>query len=812
MLVAMVSFITPNPSSAQWKEVYGIEGGQVERFVKVGNNILAAGQFQGVFVSTNGGSTWARSWNNGLSPTYRGCRDFSSNRKKVYLADGVNLFLTADSGVTWRMIPSFAKSNANAVLVQDSSVLVSLVGWLGGSTIARTTDDFKTMTLSNSIPGSVSSITGTNRLLFACTLDSIYFSSNNGATWSPTNAPSELIGSIYRLAAEDSLVVATGNNGAYRSTNGGKDWNRIVGPTGLCCLCLDSSYWYVANNGVWRSSDHGGSWAETGDLLISFPFGTLAYTNVKSVHSADGIVLCSPGGPGIFKSTDNGSIWQVSNSGFNVPQTWSMAVTGDTAYAAVHRQGIFRTTDRGETWQNDIDGMADDRFFSIAANRNVVFVGTRTVVSVSIDAGRTWATCTNAPNGEVFCMAFNGDTLYAAFLNNMVLQISKTTDRGQSWTPLGVDGLPTSAYSVSGMAFTDSSIYVGFLDGGFFASRNGGVSWQSLASGLTDANHPNASVYDVVTDGSNLFTLANDYLFMSSDRGLHWKDIGIEHGYPLDTAGHTKIAIHGTNLFVTYRGRLCHSANYGKKWDPVGEGLNSAVGGAFPGARTLVNTASQIYATSFNCGPLWHRNLSDFSLSTSAQVGPTSITLAATAVGGNRDTTVLIKNTGMDTLIVRDIVTTAPEFLVTLRSLTIPPGQAYLDTIRFTPSSAVGYSANIVVVSNSVSSPDTVRVSTSGVVSIAHSEATPKEFSIDQNYPNPFNPSTTIRYGLPSSSHVTLAVFNTLGQQVAIVQNGEQEAGYHEVRFDGSNLSSGVYFYRIQAENFVATKRLLLLR
>lgn len=88
----------------------------------------------------------------------------------------------------------------------------------------------------------------------------------------------------------------------------------------------------------------------------------------------------------------------------------------------------------------------------------------------------------------------------------------------------------------------------------------------------------------------------------------------------------------------------------------------------------------------------------------------------------------------------------------------------------------------------------------------------PKGFALSQNYPNPFNPSTIIRYQLAMDDHVTLTVFNTLGQQAAVLQNGEQEAGQHEVRFDGSNLSSGVYFYRIQAGDFVQTKRLLLLR
>jgi hypothetical protein len=88
----------------------------------------------------------------------------------------------------------------------------------------------------------------------------------------------------------------------------------------------------------------------------------------------------------------------------------------------------------------------------------------------------------------------------------------------------------------------------------------------------------------------------------------------------------------------------------------------------------------------------------------------------------------------------------------------------------------------------------------------------PAVFSLGQNFPNPFNPETTIRYGLPARSHVELAVYNLLGERVAVLVQGEQESGFHEVRFDGTSLASGVYFYRLQSVGLVQTKKLSLLR
>ncbi len=89
---------------------------------------------------------------------------------------------------------------------------------------------------------------------------------------------------------------------------------------------------------------------------------------------------------------------------------------------------------------------------------------------------------------------------------------------------------------------------------------------------------------------------------------------------------------------------------------------------------------------------------------------------------------------------------------------------------------------------------------------------TPKTFKLSQNYPNPFNPSTIISYSLSQSGKVVLKVFNSIGEEVAELVNKEMNAGNYSVKFDATNLSSGIYFYRISAGNFVKTNKMLLIR
>jgi hypothetical protein len=88
----------------------------------------------------------------------------------------------------------------------------------------------------------------------------------------------------------------------------------------------------------------------------------------------------------------------------------------------------------------------------------------------------------------------------------------------------------------------------------------------------------------------------------------------------------------------------------------------------------------------------------------------------------------------------------------------------------------------------------------------------PLTFDLAQNYPNPFNPSTSIKYSVPESGNIRLSVFNIVGEEVAVLAEGFSQAGFYEVTFDASNLSTGVYLYKLQSANSVQTKKMMLLK
>jgi hypothetical protein len=88
----------------------------------------------------------------------------------------------------------------------------------------------------------------------------------------------------------------------------------------------------------------------------------------------------------------------------------------------------------------------------------------------------------------------------------------------------------------------------------------------------------------------------------------------------------------------------------------------------------------------------------------------------------------------------------------------------------------------------------------------------PLTFAFDQNYPNPFNPATTFRFSVPSRSHVSLEIINILGQKVATLSDSYYSPGIYDITWNTSELASGIYFAKIHAGNFTATRKVVILK
>ena len=181
---------------------------------------------------------------------------------------------------------------------------------------------------------------------------------------------------------------------------------------------------------------------------------------------------------------------------------------------------------------------------------------------------------------------------------------------------------------------------------------------------------------------------------------------------------------------------------------------------------------------------------------TKSGVGVANILLDATGVPWGGDRFGLTDANGNYTILTDATVGTT--YVVKLMPISIPSGYS------------VSPSAFNVILSEVYTGINFVITSATGVDQTT--SVVPKDFLLNQNYPNPFNPTTTIHYSVSKSGNIKIMVYDLLGREVTTLVNENKPAGNYDIKFDGSKLGSGVYFYKMQAGNFVQTKKLILIK
>jgi hypothetical protein len=195
------------------------------------------------------------------------------------------------------------------------------------------------------------------------------------------------------------------------------------------------------------------------------------------------------------------------------------------------------------------------------------------------------------------------------------------------------------------------------------------------------------------------------------------------------------------------------------------------------------------------------------------EINKTKINFGATAQGKEKSDSVSICNIGEASLVVSRVWTDNPAFSAKISNSEISPLDSTQVMVEFKQDSIPGLKkAKLYIEHNASGKLDSVELVADFMTSVKDKNFLPNEFNLSQNYPNPFNPSTSIKYSVSSMQYVRLTVYDMLGREVAILVDGERNAGEHSVNFNAEGFSSGTYIYRLQAESFIATKKMVLLK
>ncbi|HUI65726.1 MAG TPA: T9SS type A sorting domain-containing protein, partial [Bacteroidota bacterium] len=307
------------------------------------------------------------------------------------------------------------------------------------------------------------------------------------------------------------------------------------------------------------------------------------------------------------------------------------------------------------------------------------------------------------------------------------------------------------------------------------------TNWKSFSSGLTPLTVQAVDILgNYILAGSRWGTIspgATCEVYASSDTGLHWNALGFNRAQVLCFTNRNGSIIAGTDTGVYI------SMNKGVSWEMNGLAAYRVASLALSGDNLFAGTDRGVYLSTYGSGS-W----------TQSNEGLTDSVVGSFAVAGAN-------------------VFAGTDSGVFLTSDSGKSWHAVNTGLANTHVIGMGVCGSSLFVTVSDTNSIWRRPLEQMILSVGQVRLRPvAQFTLGQNYPNPFNPTTTIRFSIPHRSQVILSIFNTLGQLISTILNDAEEAGDHEVRFDGGGLASGVYFYRLRAGDFVAVKRLVLVR
>jgi len=593
---------------------------------------------------------------------------------------------------------------------------------------------------------------------------------NGGISWASVNP-----GAIYPMFGiffvNDNTGFAAGSFGRVMKTiDAGASWTtQVITGANLGNVFFPSvSVGFVSGNDstIYKTTNGGTNWFKIQHAGRSYN-GNLFFVN-------DNTGFCCTYLDGLKKTTNGGSSWFISENNY----IWSSVyfINPTTGFICGDNGKVYKTTNTGSNWFNTtytyVEQGLSDIYFTDSLNG--LTVGGEGLIRKSSNGGLNWTTINNNVRDSLYSVLFAGDIGYTGGGNGTVM---KSTNSGLTW----VSQSKITSSTIMGLCLFNSDNVLGVGSGRkIIRTTNGGVNWLSATAGTYSNN-----LYSVAKVSNTTAIAVGDYgiIMKSTNSGANWTNITGPVTSSLKSVAFTD-SLNGTA--VGLGGIILKTTNSGNNWNQI---------------NVADATVNDLNGVSF------------LNSSTGIAVGNNGTILKTTNGGAN-----WIQKTNVT---IEDIVSVS--FANSVCYATLYSGYVLKSTnlgenwtSHFTQSNSVLLSVffNDANTGWICGTGGAILKTTDGggvFVKTVSSEI-PETFRLYQNYPNPFNPTTNIKYRILNSGFVTLKIFDILGKEIQTLVNEKQAPGMYEVLFDGSNLPSGVYFYRLKTDNFIEAKKLIILK
>ena len=586
VLFTLLGLFTSYPLFAQWIQTKGPLGGQATDIYDNGATVFANIYGSGIYKSNNNGASWTKI--EGFD-FLTNCSTLAGKGNELFVFNNSNeIYHSMDGGDNWSQISDTTITNqyVYSFLINGQNVYAPTSTGLyrsmdDGTSWSRVKD---TLTA-----GDLRFIKSDSTFLFlGNSKGQLLRSSDNGVSWQLIKNGANSL-TTYSITTDGTTLIAT-NSGfvasIFLSTDFGDTWTEKDASVGENSAFYD--LYFINGNLIGRfpdktfyiSSDEGNSWSEIKvDSTMNF---------FKDIEGNGSNVFIATYGNGIYRSTDGGFTWKISNSGIIASKINSL-VTRNNDILAATEGGVFKSTDNGDSWQNYNNGIDLTDILNIKMMNNNYYAVVSNGIYKLDTVNNIWVKKYYVPNNSFTAISITDSIIYAGFRSAGIL---KSTDNGNTWDTVD-NGLKTSSGyypRITSLAVSGNVVYAGTLVNGVYRSTNGGTSWSQFNNGLASL-----FTYKLAIKDTEVYIATSEEFSKTGIADSSWNKI-YYYAY--------SFLFYNGGIFIGQYSAIQKSYDEGKNWEDVSTGYNSI------DVYSLAVNNKYMFAASY-AGGVWRRPLSE---------------------------------------------------------------------------------------------------------------------------------------------------------------------------------------------------------